>query len=142
MENIVMQYRGARLAGAKKLFAVMLIEGQEKAWGKLTLKAAQRYAVGDYITVDVERGENDEVETIYTDTMRFASQAKEFEEEAVLEWTARDKADRTELKARNLKKDRDALVEALRPVREIYLRQVGDNRTAMLAVILQGIGAR
>jgi hypothetical protein len=113
--------------------------------GTKILKAFKHYSPGDVISIEAKY-ENG-TWTIVASSARYVGRLGqgEFEhidaEERILEWTMVDRAARTEHKRRSLKKDRDALREALTPVRAIYLRQVGTNRTAMLAEILKEIGA-
>lgn len=59
--------------------------------------------------------------------------------EAVMLWTAEHRADRAETERRREMKERDALHEALDPVREMYGKLRGRHRTAILAEIVRYI---
>jgi hypothetical protein len=117
-------------------------------WQKSKVRTIfQRYAPGDVI--QIEAGYDGEHWTIHPNSTRHIGRVGQGEfdwiggerqEEILLDWASSDRRDRTEMKRRGLKKDRDELRSALAPVRAIYQRQVGANRAAMLAEILREIG--
>jgi hypothetical protein len=83
---------------------------------------------------------DDSGSTIYTNTMRYKGQWPD--ERARVEWASHDEARKRVWLAQKATSDAsktNPLHEALTPVRDAYMRSVGDNRTQLLAAVVQFI---
>jgi hypothetical protein len=83
---------------------------------------------------------DDSGSTIYTGTMRYKGQWPD--ERARVEWASHDEARKRVWLAQKATSDAskiNPLHEALTPVRDAYMRSVGDNRTQLLAAVVQFI---
>lgn len=98
---------------------------------------ARRLRVGAVIEMDTEIKEDGGV-SIRVWTLRTLASAWH-DREAVLRWTAEHRADLMEAERRKKMQGKDALHEALDPVREMYASLRGARRTAMLAEIVRYI---
>lgn len=113
--------------------------GLPKRWW--TLKGASRRSVNllpPGAVISVEAQIKDDGISVRFGTLRTV-QARWDDPESVLRWTAEHRADRAEAERRKSMKDRDALREALDPIRDLYVNLRGRHRTALLAEVVRYI---
>lgn len=142
-------YIGDRLNGGKLASGFILLppEGAtvEEAcrlplrWWTLKGKSrstVNRLRVGAVVSMETDVTEDHcsiRLGTLRTEAIRWD------DPESVLRWTAEHCADHAEAERLRRMKDRDALHEALDPVREMYASLRGRHRTAILAEIVRYI---